>query len=331
MAQISFTQGIVRTHATALSFTDGNSAIKLDGQSSPIQLNFADGPDDNYFWEEATLVDPAWTDLPTSNDYWLYIDIDALSAERTFGITTLEPLAQTNTPSNPSDDQHWFDTRSTQTAMKVWTKTKWVQKIRIFMARVNGLTIFDFPEGTQVGLNNSVLSGKLMYDNENKTQPIKQFDRRGRGKFVTTESHIFVQFSNISGFKVAQSIVEGTAIETIPEHHAVAYRGDTDPNKIRELGLARNGTSQTNPRGPFTAVGISTEDFVTGETRTFVTTGYLTDDNFNWTEEAGTYIFVGPTGELVTTVPQFGSVQRIGTVVDQYTILVDIQPIIIYG
>lgn len=331
MAQISFTQGIVRTHVDAMLFTNGNSTIQLNGQTLPVQLNFADGPNDNYFWEEATLVNPAWTDLPVSNDYWLYVDIDALTSVRTFGITTLEPLAQTNTPSTPTVDQHWFDTRSTQLVMNVWAGTKWVQKIRVFMARVNGLTIFPYSEGTQVGLNTPVSSGKIMYDNENKTQPIKQFDRRGRGKFVTTESHIFVQFSNISGFKVAQAIVEGTAIEPISEHVAIAFRGDVDPSTMREVGLAKNGTSQAALPGPFPAVGVSTEAFVTGETRTFVTTGYLTDDNFNWTEPAGTFIFVGPTGELITTVPQSGSVQRIGTVVDQFTILIDIQPIIIYG
>ncbi len=325
MARISFRQGIIRTHATALQFTSGNSGILLDAQSAPVQLNLADGTADDYLWEEATKIDPAWTSLPTISPYWLYIDIDSISSERTFGTTTEQPLDQPNEPPSPAIDQHWFDTSSNQTVMKVWVGTKWLEKIRIFMGRVDGLTIFSFPTGSQVGLNDTVDSGQLLYDDENKTRPIKRFDRRGRGKFITTVSNIFNQFSNITGFKVSNALVEGKAIEPIPEYSAVAYRGE------RELGLAKNGTSTGADPGPYTAIGVATEDFTTSEVHTFTTSGYLTDDTFNWTEGAGTKLFVGPQGEISSTIPQSGSIQHIATVVDQFTILVNIQDIIIYG
>jgi len=326
MARINFRQGIVRTHATALQFTAGNTVILLDGQTAPVVLNFADGPNDDYLWEEALLVDPAWTDLPSANEYWLYIDIDKMTAERTFGTTIYQPLDQPNTPSNPAVGQHWFDTRSTQTVMKVWAGSRWTEKVRMFVAKVSGLTIFPYSTGTQAGLNDSVLSGRILYDDENRTQPIKKYDRRGQGKFITTESVIFSQFSNITGFKVAQGLVEGQAIENIPQYYAVALRGGE-----YKIGLAKNGTSGGAQPGPYPAIGIATEDFVTGETHTYAANGYITDDNFNWIEDPGTYIFVGPTGQLTTSVPQSGSLQRVGVVINTYTIQIDIQPIIIYG
>lgn len=324
MARISFRQGIIRTHANALQFTSGNQVILLDGQTMPVQLCLADGPDDDYLWEEATIVNPAWTNLPTANEYWLYLDIDAFTGLRTFGTTIRQPLDQPNTPPNPAVDQHWFDTRSSYTKMNVWVGTKWVSKIRIFLAKVTGTLIQQYSTGSQVGLNETVYAGKILYDNENKIGPIKKFDKRGRGKFVTTESPIFSQFSNIAGFKVAQAFLEGQAVEPIPEYSAVAFQGE------RQIGLAKNGTSLLPFPGPYSAIGVTTEDFATGEVRTFITNGYLTDDNFNWTDPPGTKVFVGPEGQLITSVPQYGSVQVVGTIVDQYTILIDIQPIILY-
>jgi len=327
MARINFRQGIVRTHAIAMQFVSGNTAISLDGQTAPIVLNFADGPNKDYLWEEAKLVNPAWTNLPSANKYWLYIDIDPMTSVRTFGTTVYQPLVQTNTPASPSVDQHWFDTRSSYTIMKVWSGSRWVEKIRVFMAQVNGLTINAYATGTQVGLNDTVYAGRILYDDENKIQPIKSYDIRGRGKFITTETPIFSQFSNITGYKIAQAIVEGKAIENIAEHYAVAFRGTVDG----EIGLAKNGTASAAPRGPYPAVGVSTESYVTGETHTFVTSGYLTDDNWSWPDDPGTFIFVGVQGELTTTPPQSGSIQRIGYVVSDTTILIDIQPMITYG
>lgn len=336
MARISFRQGIVRQPTGAwLSFNSGNDAVILDTSSEPLLLNFADGPDDDYLWEENQGAFEAWGvsnpdisfgPLPTTVPYWLYFDIDAITGKRRFGTTIYEPIDDSSAPVNPAVDQHWFDTRNvsadgTYLTMKVWDGSKWLQKIRLFVGKVIAVgTIQIFSNGTQIGKNTSVRSGRILYDDENKTRPIKRFDRRGRGKFITTEATIFSQFSNISGFRIAQSLIEARAIETIPQYHAVALRGP------REVGLARNGASG----GPYEAVGISTEDFNFSEVRTFTTTGYLTDDNFTYTDTPGTKIFVGSNGELVTDPPQQFSIQQVATVVDENTILVDIQPIIYY-
>ena len=109
MARISFRQGIVRTHANAIQFTAGNTALKHDALNDPVSYTFADGPDDDYLYEEATLVDPAWTGIPggTNNPYWIYYELDPLTGERKFGFTTHDPVASGRAPSIPQIGQHW--------------------------------------------------------------------------------------------------------------------------------------------------------------------------------------------------------------------------------
>ena len=339
MAQISFRQGIVRIQSNALSFNGSNTAIRLDSSSEPLILALADGPDDDYLWEENQPIFEAWGSsnsnisfgpLPGTSPYWLYVDVDALTGQRKFGTTIRDPISQSSAPTNALSDQHWFDTRSISTdgthqTMKVWDGIRWTQRIRVFVGRVDGTLITQFTIGSQVGFTDKVRAGQILYDDDNKTKPIKRFDRRGRGKFITTESTIFSQFSNISGFRVAQSLIEGKAIENIPQYHAITLRGE------REIGLAKNGENQTllDP-GPYEAIGVSTEDINTLEVRTFITHGYLTDDNFIFTDSPGTKIFVGRNGELVTTPPQVVSIQEIGIVVDPFTIFINIQPIVYY-
>jgi hypothetical protein len=345
MPQISFRQGIVRRPSgTWLSFngSNANESIILDTSTAPLLLNFADAGSD-YLWEENQSAIDAWGTIPSSGNpdislgplpsagqYWLYIDIDALTGERKFGTTIYDPVSQSSPPSNPKTDQHWFDTRvsssdGTYMTQKVWNGHRWISKIRIFVGEVNGLSISQGTVGTQVGINITVRAGRILFDDENKTRPIKKFDIRGRGKFVTTETTIFSQFSNISGYRLAQSIVEGKAIENIAQYHAITFRGS------RRIGLAKNGEDQMSlDSGPYEAIGISTEDYVTGEVFTFVSSGYLTDDNVMFSAPAGTKVFVGENGELVTEPPQIISIQQIGTVVDENTIFVDIGPIIFY-
>ena len=346
MAQVSIRQGIVRTHSNAVQFTtpvDGTPALLSDGLNDPISYTFADGPDTDYLYSEETLVDPAWTGAPTGTNtpYWLFYELDILTGERLFGLTLLEPVAQNRAPSNPQVDQHWFDTRTNFEQMNVWDGSKWQRKIRVFAARVQGLVINQFEEGeSQVGFNTPVRAGHLLFDDENKTKPIKRFDRRGRGKFITTETPVFSQFSNLTGFRPEQSIVDAKAVEPIGQYQCVAFRNVTPVGgspainvaEGRSMGLARN----TDP--DFACIGVALEATATGEVRSYVTSGYLTDDNFNillpnvdFSLDPGTLVFVGDDGQMTTDVPQTSSIQRVAILVDSFTILVSIQPLIIYG
>jgi len=326
MARISFRQGIVRTHPSALQFTSGNTVILLNAISGPVTYTFADGPDDDYLYEEAGTVDPAWTNLPGAMEYWIYYELDALTGERKFGTTIYDPVAASSPPVGPAVDQHWFDTRPSREVMKVWNGNRWLEKIRVFAGKVTGVSISPYAVGTQAGLTQTVRSGLLLFDDENKTKPIKRFDRRGRGKFITTESLIFSQFSNLTGFRPEQAIVDGQAVEPIAEYQCIALKGP------RKMGLAKNTDID------FPCIGIALEDTATSEVRSFVTSGYLTDDNFtlkiptvDFSKPPGTPLFVSDDGQITSAVPQFFSLQQVGVLVDQFTIFVNIQQMIIYA
>lgn len=328
MAQISFRHGIVRIHGAAIQFTAGNTAILLNALSGPVTYTIADGKDDDYLYEEAGTVDPAWTDLPSVGQYWLYSDLNSITGERTFGTSVYQPIDDVSAPNNPAQDQHWFDTRPSRTVMKVWNGQRWVEVIRIFLAKVQGASIQQFATGSQIGYNTPVRAGKLLFDDDANTKPIKRFDRRGRGKFITTESTIFSNFSNITGFRPEQAVVDGRASEPIGQYQCLAFHS-TKPRTIR---LARN----TDP--DFPCIGIASEQYGTGQVKSFITTGYLSDDNFalkvptvDFDLSPGTLVFVNDNGQLTTDVPQTFSIQTVARLVDPFTIFVDIQHIIIYG
>lgn len=322
--KVSFRQGIVRTHSTALQFTSGNTVILVNASSGPVIYTFADG-DEDYLYEESGTVNPAWTDLPSANQYWLYYDIDLLTGARSFGTTLYQPIDDPSPPNNPKIGQHWFDTRATQLIMNEWNGSRWIKKIRVFAARVNGTKITQYSVGSQVGLNTSVFSGFILFDDENKTRPVKRFDKRGRGKFITTETPIFSQFSNLTGFRPEQTIIDGQAIEPIGAYQCIALKG------ARKLGTAKSNVPDYPCRG------IAIEEFATSEVRSYITTGYLTDDNFStllsnvdFSLSPGSLIFVGTDGNMTTTIPQTFSSQQVATIIDSTTIHVDIQPQILY-
>lgn len=354
MAQLNFRQGIIRFPSQfPFQFSSGNQTIDLVIPQEPLIYTFADGPDTNYLYEEANTVEDAWTNLP-SGTYYLYFELDILTGERMFGTTTLEPVAQNFEPSSPLSGQMWFDTRAIYEQMKVYSNGSFRRVIRLVAGEVNGLSITappgvaDAPSfvGTQVGfddLNPLISVGKLLFDDENKTKPLKRFDIKGRGKFITTTTPIFSQFSNVSGYRIEESILEGKAVEPIAQYQCIAIRSITPylsggspiinlGGNGRGIGLSKNNDSD------FPCVGISLENIPTGYTHSYISKGYLSDDNFNiatpeidFTLGTGTPIFVGADGQLTTNAPQTGSIQRVGYIVDNYTIFIDIQPIIIYG
>lgn len=319
--RISFRQGLVRyqtdTSHNPTFLQSGSpsiaSGVTLNVSPDPTIIAFAQGQSD-YLFEEASTITNAWAGpFVSGTDYWLYWDLDILTGIRTFGKTTRLPVFSFNEPTK-LPDQHWFDLSIT--TMKVVVNGRWVEKIRVFAAKLsNGAVLQPYPLGTQVGLNIPVNAGQLMYDDEDNI--VKKFDKFGKGKFITTESNLASQISRLSNFKIENSLFAGTAIEYVPEHYCVCFKFPT------KLGLA----SYTTPLTP--CIGLASEDMHTSEVRTFITQGYVTDVNWNWTQPPGTRLFVGVAGELSTNVPQDISIQQIAEVVSPTIIYVNIQQIIL--
>lgn len=319
--KIQFRHGIVRQQLTDLTRQPNFLQLSSDGQTvrvycspDPTIITIAHTTTD-YLFEESVTID-AWNGpFPPSKTMYLYWDIDILSGERTFGKTEYNPITASSTPSSPHPDQHWFDLKNM--VMKVWNGSTWTEKLRVFAGHVaNGGLLIQYPTGTQVGVNDTAYAGSLLFDDEGK--PIKKYDRFNRGKFITTETPMSSQFPRIANFRLEPGMNEGKAVEHVPKWHAVCLKG---PN---ELGLA----SYEDVNRP--AIGIALEDMYTSEVRGFHTKGFLTDPNWNWTVPPGSPLFVGVTGELTASPPQYFSIQTVGTVVSKHQIYIDIQPQILY-
>lgn len=321
MARFNFRHGIARRqedgagNPTYLLPTNGGAWIDLIAIPDPTVFLIAHY-DADYMLSENANVTKAWGPFTAGTDYWLYWDVDFITGELTRGFTTLQPVDDPNPPTSPQPDQHWYD--MTQDVMKVWSGSSWVEKLRVFAAWYqNGATLIHQPIGSQVGRNGVVTyAGAILFDPDGN--PVQKFQRNRRGQFITTETDLHSQFSRISNFRVEAAVVQGEAQENIAIHHAIAYY---DYNKLVK---ARNDT----PERP--AIGIAMEDMNTGEVRSFITKGFVTNEiDWDWSAlTVGTPLFVGPTGELTPNPPTAISLQQIATVVNQNTVFVEVKQLI---
>lgn len=317
--RIKFRQGIVRyqtditNNPQFLQVTP--TGVTLNVSPDPTLVTFAHGQNTDYLFEELLTITDAWTGpFSSPTDYWLYWDLDVITGERTFGHTVVDPVASTVEPQSPALDQHWFD--NTKNIMFVRIGNRWVEKIRVFAGKLStGVVLIQNTIGTQSGVNVDTDAGFLIFDDEDRA--VKKFNRAGRGKFITTESRLSTQVSKLANFRIEAGLVDGEAIEHIPELYCVAFRG---PHRI---GLASYATPQ------YPAIGIVLEDLFTGEVRSIITAGHVSSELWNWVEPSGTKLFVGISGQITTTVPPSGSIQNIGSIVNKNTILLNIRHIVI--
>jgi hypothetical protein len=320
MATLKFRHGIVRTqnnHSNQPNFlqkSGGGAFVDLVVSPDPTIFTIAHY-DEDYLLTENASVPHAWGPFVGGADYWLYWDVDFLTAEITRGYTLVQPIDDPNKPSNPVIDQHWFDMNNK--IMKVWNGSSWTEKLRVFACKYQqGSTIVYQPLGSQVGLNGiTVYAGSILFDNEHK--PIKKFRRDRKGMFITTESPLSSQFSRISSYIIETVVNQGTATENMGIYQPVTW------TSYGKLSLARN----TLPHFP--AIGISSEPMDVGETKAFINKGFVQYDLWEWDEPPGTPLYVSSNGQLTLIPPQTFSIQHMGHIVDHNTIFVDPKQIIL--
>lgn len=319
MAKFNFRQGIARRQENGLgdpTFLQKNGQyIDLLVSPDPTVYLIAHRNDTNYMFVENISVSQAWGPFTAGTTYWLYWDVSFLTGEITRGSTRLEPITSSSEPSSPATDQHWFD--SNLTVMKRWDGACWQECIRVFAVKyLSAATLVHYPLGTQVGIggiNQEHFAGVPLFDPDDKPLQVWRRDRRGR--FITTETAMHAQFARNANFRVEAAINQAEAIESIPINYAIAYTGING----NEVMLARN-TLPSNP-----SIGISVEAMVPGEVRSFITKGFISNPAWAWTEDPGTKLFVGASGQLTSTLPVIDSIQEMGIVVDDKTIFVNPQ------
>lgn len=157
--RLTFRQGLVAFQRNSVGqpqFLQASSEpgfVDLLVNQTPCTATFCHGSSD-YLQTFDKQVLRAWGPVSPGVDNYLYWDIDLLTANVSFGITTIMPVAQHSAPVNPQVNLHWFD--MSEFKMKVWNGQAWKDKIRVFAGIVkngNTVTIESKLEGTQVGLD----------------------------------------------------------------------------------------------------------------------------------------------------------------------------------
>lgn len=303
--RIPFRQGIV-SFPTSASIQVGLPRVNLVVGSSPVVAAVASGTKD-YLWIERETVTNAWT-VQAGADVWLYIDIDQRTGVRTFNKTSVTPTIGPVAPSSPVPDQHWFD--STSSTMKVWSGVLWQPKIRVFVCKLSGgVTVQSVSAnapsmiGTQVGDNNAVFAGTLLFSAENL--PLKSAD----GKFVTTEDRIRSPLVSTADVRLASITVEAQAVQPLARYSIV---------KFIDFGQVIYADRHVAERaGQF---GIIETDTVTGDLVNVVTSGVVTNLEWDWTSVGINTILYNDNAGAITTTEQFPGQVPIGVVVDKHTI-----------
>lgn len=273
--RIQFRQGLVRTPAGFLSV--GVNVVSLVVPSfDNVSMTFADG-DTDYLLVERLSVNNAWASLPGTT-VWLYWDINTVTAERTFGFTSVSPVAQPTAPIAPANDQHWFDT-STFT-MKVWSSSggRWVRRIRVFACKLDGGTVLISMSinspifyGTQAGsiAEVQINAGSFVFDADGYAL------RKADGTFFTTEDQAVTSIASSSQVKFGSLVINAQAAANIAQYSVVRF---TDYNQIVSANnfLVDNG-----------AYGIVEDALVTGDSANVVMEGLITNAGWDFSVTGG--------------------------------------------
>jgi hypothetical protein len=307
--KIDFTHGIVQLSGQTQNFLIVNGQyVNLYIDQIPVIATISNG-DQNFLLEENVPVSNAWGPLQPATTNYLFWDIDQRTGNIARNHTTVAPVLTGDMPS-PSNGKHWYDRN--QRVMRVWNGTSWIKVLRVFIAAISGSNISYYPFGTQVGIGTSVNAGFVMRDETGTAI------RDGAGKFLTTESEVII--GNGVSARSPQFAMErlnnySRAYETIPAFSLITFGGNN------EIGLA----SGINPNKP--AIGIVTNDVVTGDNANWIQGGVITNPNWNWSTATSRILYCGPHGELTTTKPTSTLIQRVGAILSATSVLIQIDVI----
>lgn len=326
--KINFRQGIVRipTYLTGPNWLQKTSlsgvSVDLNVADTPIVLTFAHYAG-NYLFEEGRDIVGAWGtgSVGSSNSpltgagvtQYLYWDVDLATGILSRGWTLAAPFISATEPINPVHDSHWFDL--TNNRMRVYRKNGsapgiWMDKIRLFAGIYDSSAILHpFTVGSQVGLTDiEGLHGSLILGTNNK--PLKQSD----GTFATTQTDLIISQTSGQNVRFDTALIFAQAAEEIPKYHCVSF-----------LHKKRIGLASSSNLNSFVS-GIVTANYNQEEVAQIISNGVVRNEQWNWTEDQiNKPLFCGPSGEIRLTPPPAGTVQQIGIVYEQDSILLNIQ------
>ena len=288
--KVNFRQGVVSYQSGGFLQVVGDD-VSLLATNRSVTITIAH-KDTDYTHSEDNSVNSAWPGPFTETQYWLYWDFNPLTFARTFGTTTLEPIAQSTEPVKV-EGQHWYDTSID--VHYVLNGGVWQSVLRVFAAQLlNGNTFISVSQsgdfsGTQIANNTAVFSGRVLFDES--SDPIT----KKTGTFFTTEDQFFTNQSRVDALRLESNVIRAQGIGTLSAFSVVAWTND-----------GHVVAAQYDNVGS-TIVGLLTENLTNLEVGAIIVQGGVTNPTWNWTTGAGA-VPVGSTlwvknGLLVTTDP----------------------------
>lgn len=301
--QLNFRQGIASADESFLLIHGQN--VSIIAVETPCVINLAHGVTDYLHIENAT-VHNAWLG-PFTTQTWLYWDIDIITGKRTFGKTTISPTYGSTYPQSPQINQHFFDIKEMR--MKVWIGNRWETKIRVFAGNIIGNSLIQNNIGSQINVLQQRNVGCILFDQSDK--PLKQLDSENRSYFFTTESILSTTYNPVQ-IKHDDVVKLYKFEKTIPAFSAVT---------ITKTGNIDIASSQLS----IPAIGITvTNNYRDGYGR-IITSGYVSNPNWNFKVSPMSPVWVGNNGEITTTPSTKFSLQKLGNVINDTTILLRIE------
>ena len=215
---------------------------------------------------------------------WLYVDINKTTSARSFGLTTLPPIYSSVAPTNPANDQHWFDTNAK--TMKVYNNVSlsWLKHVRLIVGKFAAGAVECVPFGTQAGITGNFITGSIVVDGLGR--PIKD----STGLFLTTEDTLVVAGAPTYAASIDTNVIIAQAAANIPAYYVVAF---DDEGQLVLANYDNVGSS---------TIGIVVEPTAATEPANVILDGKVFNPDWNWSGPNVT-LWVGANGELVTDDP----------------------------
>lgn len=308
--RISFRQGIIEKGDGYLQLDIGQ--VSLLGETYPFSCTIAHGSS-NYTHEEN--VDAVRWVVDNSNLVkYLVIEIDLLTGEASYISSFFGVYYADEYPSSSAEFEYFFHTIYNKMYKSV--QNNWIEVLAIFVGEVDEYGIIEYDVGSQVGINlntgDYIESSYILHDGDTVV-------KINNMELATNSTNMLILDNYLHNIKPEINKLYGYAEYFIPEGYCISIFGD---NSIK---LATNSIDSV------ACHGISIKQSSSQEINEYIKFGFLTSDNFSFSEDPMTPLFVGESGQPTTVVPQTNMLQKIGYVLSTDTIFVDIQIPILMG
>lgn len=223
----------------------------------------------------------AWGPFTGTDTNYLYIEVDTLTGQVSFGSSIVPITYGTVYPLTPVSGECFFDTNSMKTFM--WTGASWVNKIRVYVGEVSSSTVVGYT-GTVTGSLVPYTTGPIIYSSG--------------GRAVLKHDKTFFTFSEkffINNIPFGTSSLEQSAVAVRANNNLAANRFV----KINSMGTV--DYAQPVDVG-VNIIFMLTEPLNIGEVTYLPVGGVVNNSSWSWTS-IGADIYVGENGVLSLTDP----------------------------